>query len=153
MEGTVKFYKTRVVILSILMFGIASVASAADFNLSPTSGTLALNQEFSVDIRIDSAGATINAAQATLLFPGNVIQIKDISKDDSIFDFWLQEPEFSNSAGTVSFIAGTPNGVSGSSLQVVRINFVAKGVGDAVISFVDGAITAADGHGTIVLSI
>jgi len=151
MEGIVKFKKVAVAIVLSFVFGLTSVAAATDFNLTPASGTLGLNQEFSVHLHIDSSGATVNAAQATLAFPSNIIQIQSIIKDDSIFNFWLQDPEFSNDAGTISFIGGTPNGVSGSSLQVIKINFITKGVGNAAVSFIDGAITAADGQGTNVL--
>jgi hypothetical protein len=151
MEGINKFKKTTVAIVLFFVFGLTSVAVAADFNLAPASGTLGLNQEFSIDLHIDSSGSTINAAQATLAFPSNLIQVESISKDNSIFNFWLQEPEFSNSAGTISFIGGTPSAVSGTSLQVIRINFISKGVGSATISFTDGAITAADGQGTNIL--
>ncbi len=118
MEGIVKFKKIGIVIVLSFVFGLTSVASAADFNLAPASGTLGLNQEFSVHLHINSGEAVVNAAQATLTFPSNIVQVQSISKDSSIFNFWLQEPEFSNDAGTISFIGGTPNGVRGSSLQV-----------------------------------
>lgn len=151
MEGIQKFRKITVALSLVLVFGLTSVVFAADFNLSPSSGTLGINQDIEVHLRMDTAGASINAAQATMLFPANLLQVKSISKEGSIFNFWLQDPTFSNDAGTISFIGGTPNGVSGSSLQVITIIFTTKGVGSAAISFSDGAITAADGTGTNIL--
>jgi len=151
MEGIQKFRKITVALSLVLVFGLTSAAFAADFNLSPSSGTLGINQDIEVHLRIDTTGASINAAQATMLFPANLLQVKSISKEGSIFNFWLQDPTFSNDAGTISFIGGTPNGVSGSSLQVITIIFTTKGVGSAAISFSDGAITATDGTGTNVL--
>lgn len=151
MEGIQKFRKITVALSLVLVFGLTSVVFAADFNLSPSSGTLGINQDIEVRLRIDTAGESINAAQATMLFPANLLQVKSISKEGSIFNFWLQDPTFSNDAGTISFIGGTPSGVSGSSLQVITIIFTTKGVGSAAISFSDGAITAADGTGTNVL--
>ncbi len=151
MEGIQKFKRITVALSLVLVFGLTSVAFAADFNLSPGSGTLGINQDIEVRLRIDTAGASINAAQATMLFPANLLQVKSISKEGSVFNFWLQDPTFSNDAGTISFIGGTPSGVSGSSLQVISIIFTTKGVGSAAISFSDGAITAADGTGTNIL--
>ena len=141
-----------------LMFGVAvfvfwfTFGYAADFDIYPQTGTFGSEQEFEINLKIDSAGETINAAQAKLNFPANIIEIKNISKDGSIFNFWLGEPEFSNTDGTIEFIAGTTNGVSGSSLQVLKITFKAKGIGSSDISFIDSSITAADGSGTNILS-
>ncbi len=129
-----------------------SFSYAADFNISPQTGIFGAKQEFEINLKIDSAGETINAAQAKLKFPANVVEVKNISKDGSIFNFWLQEPKFSNADGTIEFIGGTPSGVSGSSLQVLKITFTAKGTGSSNISFVDASITAADGSGTNILS-
>ncbi len=154
MEGKIKI-KTihKILIFLFIFFGSFTAAHAADFNLLPLAGTLGLNQEIEVDLRINSQGVSINAAQATIVFPSNIIQVKSISKSESVFSFWLQEPTFDNSAGTISFIGGAPNGIGGSALEALSITFVTKGVGTAAISFTDGAITAADGTGTNIISV
>ncbi len=131
---------------------IVTVASAADFNTLPATGTYGIKNEITVNIRIDTAGETINAAQATLKFNPAIVEVKSVSKEGSVFNFWLQEPTFSNTAGTIAFIGGTINGVSGSSLQVLQITFNTKGIGSSDISFSDASITAADNTGTNILA-
>ena len=121
-----------------LLFG--NFVSAADFNISPVMGQFGLKQESSVNIKIDTADDSINAAQAKIKFNPGVLEVKSISKDGSIFNFWLQEPEFSNTEGMIEFIGGTTSGVSGASLQVLKINFIAKGIGLSEFSFTDGAV-------------
>ena len=133
-----------------LLFG--NFVSAADFNISPVMGQFGLKQESSVNIKIDTADDSINAAQAKIKFNPGVLEVKSISKDGSIFNFWLQEPEFSNTEGMIEFIGGTTSGVSGASLQVLKINFIAKGIGLSEFSFTDGAVTASDGSGTNILN-
>ncbi len=145
--------KYRHLAFSITLFAfLPALSYAADFNIYPQAGTFGAKQEFEVSIKIDSAGETINAAQAKLKFSPNIMEIKSISKDGSIFNFWLQEPKLSNTDGTIEFIGGTPSGFSGSSLQVLKIIFTAKGIGQSDISFIDASITAADGSGTNILS-
>jgi len=142
-----------IVISSLLIsFFFTGLIYAADFDVIPSTGTFGVTQEFSVNIKIDSGGDSINAAQAKIQFSSNTLQVKSISKDGSIFNFWLQEPEFSNDTGIIEFIGGTPSGVSGGSLQALKINFIAKGVGSSDFSFLDAAITASDGSGTNILS-
>lgn len=147
-------YKKYLVLGSGLLVYVflAGGVYAADFNILPATGTLGIKKEISINIKIDMASETINAAQAKLKFNPNILEIKSLSKDGSIFNFWLQEPKFSNTDGTIEFIGGVPNGVSGSSLQALQINLVTKGVGSSDLTFADASITAADGSGTNILS-
>lgn len=147
--------KLKLVFFSVLLVSVFlafGIAKAADFNTVPATATVGQNQEFGIDIKINTDGSSVNAVQATLKFSADVLQVKSISKDGSAFNFWLQEPIFSNTDGKIEFIAGTPNGVSGGALQVVRINFVSKGLGTSELIFTDGAISASDGSGTNILS-
>ena len=143
----------KILIISIF-FTLLSVGfvQAADFNATPPTGQFSLKQEFSVNIKVDASDESINAAQAKIKFSPDILEVKSISKEGSIFNFWLQEPEFSNMDGTIEFIGGALNGVSGASLQVLKINFISKGVGTGEFLFSDAAITVADGSGTNVLS-
>ncbi len=138
------------VISLLLLFG--NSVSAATLFATPQGGTHALQQTFSIDIKIDSQGDSINAAQARVTFPATVLEVKSINTAGSVFGFWPEEPLFSNENGTIDFIAGTVNGVFGASLHTLTIVFNAKAVGEAPISLDDGAITIDDGTGTNVLT-
>ena len=104
----------------LVFFASAGLAQAADFNILPAGGKLGLSQEFNVDIKINSGEQSINASQAKIKYNPAVLEVKSISKDGSGFNFWLEGPEFSNTAGEIKFIGGTPNGVSGASLEVLK---------------------------------
>lgn len=135
---------------AILLF--ANTAEAASLFFTPGSGEFGLNKEIVVDLKIDSEGVGINAGQATLRFPKDILEVKSVSKTDSAFNFWLEEPTFSNTDGVISFVGGTPYGISGASIQVLHIVFTAKSAGSAPVTIIDSAITASDGSGTNVLS-
>ncbi|MEX2052615.1 MAG: hypothetical protein WD898_00095 [Candidatus Paceibacterota bacterium] len=138
-------------IVTALWMSSVSFVYAADFNITPAGGTIEAGREVIVNLKIDSAGESINAAQAKIRFSPAILEIKEISRDGSIFNFWLNEPVFSNEEGSLEFIGGTPNGVSGTSLQVIRITFLTKGEGAGTIDFVDATIASADETGSSVL--
>ncbi|MDD3531155.1 MAG: cohesin domain-containing protein [Candidatus Pacebacteria bacterium] len=148
--------KRAVVLSSIAMlffvFGAPYSARAASYNLTADKETFSVGNTFTVDVKIDSTDVGVNAAQATITFPKDTVQVTSLDKSTSAFDFWLQGPSFSNDAGQVTFIGGSQSGISGKALEVLRIAFKVKGTGAVSIIFSDGAVTASDGSGTNVLT-
>lgn len=140
--------RTTIFLTPLLVFAISSNVWAADFKVSPSAGTFGIGKTFSVNLKINTFGESINAAQGKLQFDSKILEVKSILKEGSIFNFWLQEPIFSNTDGVIEFIGGTPSGVSGSSLQVVSVTFSAKAVGTSDFVFINASITASDGSGT-----
>ncbi|MDD5431294.1 MAG: cohesin domain-containing protein [Candidatus Pacebacteria bacterium] len=139
-------------LLSILFFGLNfNGASAASISLISNSQNLGINQEFNVDLIIES-DVNINAAQGIVSFSPGVLQLISVSRDNSIFNFWVEDPTISNDVGTMSFTGGTAQGVSGKSLKVLSMKFKATGVGESAIKLSGGTVAADDGQGTNVLS-
>lgn len=136
----------------LFLFAFSSSASAATLSVSLTADTFAIGDSFDAKILIDSQGAGINAAQTTLRFPTNILQVVAIKKTDSVFSFWLTEPTFSNADGTVTFVAGSASGFVGPSLNALTVTFKAKGTGTGDLVFNSSVITISDGSGANVLS-
>lgn len=138
------------------VFGLAALfantAEAASIFFVPGTGEFGVGGKITVDLKIDSEGEGLNAAQATLRFPKETLQVTSVEKTNSAFNFWLEEPTYSNDDGVISFVGGTPYGISGASIEVLRVTFTSKGSGAAPITIVDSAITASDGSGTNILS-
>ncbi len=146
-------FKTIIAILAgVIAWGIFSSAQAATLSLTPISSEIGIGEKMTIEIRIDSEGESFNAAQAVIRFPKDTLEVTALDKAESVFSFWLEEPNFSNTDGVVSFIGGTPSGVSGGAVRVLKIEFLAKGTGSGTLSFVEAAVTAADGSGTNILS-
>lgn len=120
--------------------------------IAPPSSEISVGEKMTVDLKIDSEGVSLNAAQAVIRFPKDTLEAVSLGKTDSAFGFWLEEPNFSNTEGLISFTGGTPYGISGGSIQVLKITFTAKGSGSGTITLSDAAITASDGSGTNILS-
>lgn len=152
---TKAFPKTFYTLAAITLFLLASPpAEAAKLFVSPAERELGVGQTFEATVRINTEGNSFNAAQAVVRFPKDLLEIVaiDYSPKATIFNFWLEEPKFSNSDGAVSFIGGTTNGVYGDSVPILTITFRSKGSGVGDIVAGDAAITAADGDGTNILS-
>lgn len=149
-----KFQKF-LIILFVTCYSLLAAASvdAATLYFSPSSGSYTLGQSFNAAVYVSSSGATMNAASGVISFPNNKLEVVSISKTGSIMSLWIQEPSFSNSAGTVDFEGIVLNpGFSGSSGKIITIQFRTKTEGSALVSFSIGSVLANDGQGTNILS-
>ncbi len=149
---SIKSFIVSFVTVLVSLFSAVLPAYAGTLELLTDKTQFAIGDEFSVDVKIDSEGVGVNAAQASINYPVGILQEKSTDKSSSVFSFWLQEPTVDNSTGEVLFIGGSSSGLTGKTLQALRITFKVVGSGPAEISFSNGAITAADGNGTNVLS-
>lgn len=137
-------------IISAGLFVFAGTAGAATLNISLGNDVYTVGDEFNIHVHIDSEGVSINAAQATLNYPTDILEVTNVSKSGSIFAFWLLEPDFSV-PGQISFVGGSTSGYIGKSLQVLTVNFKVKTNGVANITLGNAAVTTADGTGTNVI--
>lgn len=145
----------RSILLSIsvlfLWFGSAVAVQAATLTISPATGVYTVGQTFTVQVRLNSQGSTINAAEGSLSFNPTELSVLSVQKG-SVFNLWTSDPTFSNSQGTIQFSGGTPGGYTGGAGQVLSITLQAKTAGAPRLRFADGAVLAADGRGTNILS-
>ncbi len=140
------------VFLFFNFFG-AGVARAATIYLSPSSGSYNVGDTFSVGMFVSSLDQAMNAVSGLVSFPTDKLEVTSISKSDSVVSLWVQEPSFSNSAGTVNLEGITLNpGFVGPAGKVVTLNFKAKSAGRAELRFTSGYILANDGDGTNILT-
>jgi len=125
------------------------VAQAASLSFSPTTGSYNIGQTFNVSVRVSSTDQAMNAADGVISFPTDKLEVVSLSKTGSIMSLWVQEPSFSNSAGTINLegIALNP-GFTGALGKMLTITFRAKGVGNAPLTFNSGSVLANDGKGT-----
>lgn len=143
--------KLFILVAVFVAFGWASSAEAATLSLVPGTGVYSTGQTFTVSILVNTAGVAINAAEGSLSFKPNEIQVVSLSKG-SIFNLWTAEPSFSNSAGTITFSGGSPTGYKGSAGSILAVTFRAKAAGSPRVNFSTGSVLANDGKGTNVLT-
>lgn len=130
----------------------AHTVRAASLYLSPSSGSYNKGSQISVGVYVSSADQAMNAVGGQVDFPTDKLSVVSVSKSGSILSMWVQDPAFSNTAGTVNFegIVFNP-GYTGKSGKVLTIVFKVKQTGTAKVSFSSGDILANDGNGTSIL--
>jgi len=134
---------------------LALPAAAQDANLyfSPSSGSFDINQSFWVSVYVSSADQAINAVSGTISFPQDKLEVVSLSKTGTIFNLWIQEPNFSNDTGVINFEGIVLNpGFTGSTGKIINVSFKTKSAGSATLSFSSGAVLANDGKGTNILA-
>jgi len=95
----------------------------------------------------------MNAASGIVSFPQDKIEVVSFSKTGSIISLWVQEPSFSNSAGTINFEGIVLNpGFTGTAGKILNVTFRPKTTGTANLNFYSGSVLANDGQGTNILT-
>ena len=134
--------KIRSVSLALLVFGagllviakLVFAAGTATLYLSPASGTFAQGDTISIDIYEDSGTDTVNAVQANLSYPDNLLNFTGITSS-SAFNV---EAQSTGGNGSVQIARGATTPVSGNQL-VATVRFTAAAGGQANISFTSGS--------------
>lgn len=142
-----------VVIFSITFFILPFIASAATVSALPASNTVSVGNIVTINFTVNTTGTSINNAEAIVQYPADLLEVVSISKSNSIFTLWVEEPSFSNGIGQLKWNGGiaTP-GYTGSSGTMAQVTFRAKKAGTASVIFTDASVRANDGLGTNVLN-
>jgi len=139
-------------LVGFLFLASLQVTYAASLSLSPGTGVYTSGSTFTANVLVNSQGKPINAAEGTLSFNSRELTVVSVNRASSIFNLWVTEPTFSNSAGTISFSGGSPSGYTGSGGNIMSVTFRSVGAGSSRVSFSDGSVLANDGRGTNVLT-
>ncbi|MFA5854195.1 MAG: cohesin domain-containing protein [Patescibacteria group bacterium] len=137
-------------VLAGVLIGSHVSAATLDALLDKSSAKVGENVTLTLTINTENAG--INAAEASLQYPIDLVEAVGVDTNDSVFNFWVEGPSYSNETGRIVFTGGSTNGFVGQSLPIVRVTFKIKKIGTADFQFVDGAVAASDGAGTNVLT-
>jgi hypothetical protein len=146
-------FSKRIIVAFGIFLLIPNFVFGATLAFLPTTGSYQVGSTVSVGVVVSSGSASLNAVSGALSFPSDVLEVTSLSKNQSIISLWVQEPSFSNSAGTVNFEGIVLNpGFSGNGGKIFTINFKVIGEGVAPLSFTGGSVLANDGEGTEILS-
>ncbi len=144
-----KHQKIKIFIVTVVLLFIFSLHSeASTLELALDKNITSAKEDINVLVTINSEGQDINTAQATISFPSNLLEVIKIDRADTVFTFWLEEPSYDNTKGSIRFVGGSTSNFNGPSLKVMKISFKVKGSGSGRLGVTDGAITASDGTGS-----
>jgi len=107
--------------------------------LEPSSQNMKVEDEFTVNVMLDSGKNQVVAVSAFLVFDPSLLELTSIDSSSSAFNKRIKE-EANNGIIEISRINFAPDStdlqsVSGSNLLLTKLNFKAKSAGKAVVSF------------------
>lgn len=124
---------------------VSAQASAASLVFSPSSGTVALEQEFDVGVFLNTAGALVDGMDAKIIYEPGKLEAKEITTNaNAFYDFPTQTINSTTGRITIQGTAraGAPYSTSGP-VQVATISLKALTAGTTSLTFdfLQGATT------------
>jgi len=165
-----KFPKLYILNSIFLIFSLYSVfyilnpipVIAAEIFFEAEKGEIALGQDFQVNLKIDAQNESINAIEGKIVFPEDLLQLKEIRDGDSIINFWVERAFFRNDSCANNLcqlffsgiIPGGFEGITGPDSQgrkpgkILGLIFRTKKVGEGAINIESVKALLNDGLGT-----
>lgn len=130
----------------------AGFVKAATLEARPASRSLTVGDSITMRVTLSSPDTAVNAVQGTLTYPPALLSVTNVSTAGTVMGIWVHQPA-DNGSGQINWSGGIFNpGFTGTSGTVFTVSFKALAAGTADVKVVSGAVLAADGKGTNVLS-
>lgn len=132
---------------------IATKTDAASLFFEAKNQEFTQGDEFLVNVFLNTEGESVNAVEGKLIFPENLLELKEIRDGNSIVNFWIDpvRTEISNGVehpGTIIFSGITPGGFQEAKGFIFYAVFQARISGTGTIKVLDSKILLNDGRGT-----
>lgn len=148
-------YYIRTIIYSVLLLVVFIAtpvyAGQASLFLNKSQSTVGEGDNITIDVKVKSPDQAINAVSGSITFPGDLLQIVSISRDNSILNIWTHDPNINRNKISFEGVILNP-GYIGQGGNIFHITFQAKKIGTATISFNEGSLLANDGLGTNIIA-
>lgn len=96
------------------LFLLPLSAGAAVLSLDPDKGSFGPGDTFVLTIRLDPAlDECVNAADVRLRYPAELLKASVVSRGESYFTLWTEEPSIDHALGRITFSGGIPGGYCG----------------------------------------
>jgi len=142
-----KYFYLKLFLTSVFVFVLVSLpAEAASLFYNLPTGAVSLNQEFRVDIFLNTEGETVNAVAGSLVLPENGVKLEAISEGNSFLSFWMTKPELKEVE--ISFAGIVPGGFSGDQGLLFSLFFSAPQELAVGLTWRELQVLAHDGRGT-----
>ncbi len=120
---------------------------AAEVFFGEKSKEWRIGDQLTVPVLFNTDGESINAIEGKIVFPGGVLELREIRDGNSVVNFWIDRPKVS-SEDQISFSGVTPGGYKDESGLLFSLVFGAVKEGDGVVEIRDIKALKNDGRGT-----
>jgi len=137
--------KIKYLLFSVILFS-AQTVFAAEFSLVADMNEIKIEQDFVVDLYINTEKENINAVEGKIIIPNNFLTVSEIRSGNSVVNFWVEKPQVSGNE--IIFSGITPGGYVLDEGLVLSLVFKAKKTGLTQINLADFFALKNDGNGT-----
>jgi hypothetical protein len=139
--------KIFIIILFTLCF-LPTISFAADMSFNADKNIFNPNEDFIVQVYLDTKNASVNAVEGTVIFSPDFLTLKEIRDGNSSINFWIDKPHILTD-GKIIFSGITAGGFSGPHRFLFGLVLEAKNnIGDNSVAFSDVQVLQNDGLGT-----
>lgn len=100
-----------------------------------------------VDLSLDSPAESINALEGKIIFPQELLKLKELRDGNTIVNFWLEKPK-NDLTGEIIFSGITPGGFNGKNGLIFSAIFETIKSGVATLRISEARALLNDGQGT-----
>lgn len=148
-----KWIATLFLVPGLLFLISITPVFAAELSFEPVRQEVRVDQQFQVDFVLDTENKSINAFEGEVIFPRNLLELKEISDGNTIVNFWIERPQQRQGAGDkeqgeIVFSGVTPGGFSSEKGLIFSMVFQVKNEGEGFIEIHNPKVLLNDGQGT-----
>lgn len=136
-------------IVAAMVLWSARSAYASTLTIAAPQQAVPVDGMATVDVRLDSEGATVNAVQATVSYDASMLDFVSALPDPSFVSLWTESPRLVH-PGIITMSGGKPNGGFLLEVPIAHLTFrpLKEGTADLSIVSSDSGVYLNDGYGT-----
>ncbi|MFA4871623.1 MAG: hypothetical protein WC610_00980 [Patescibacteria group bacterium] len=141
-----KHFLTKILLVLLLGLILPQLVFAADLFFEAKTSGVGVGEQFEVKLLINTPEESVNALEGKIIFPSNLVGVKEIRDGNSLINFWIDRPKAQND--TVTFSGITPGGFQGNNGLLFSAVLEAKSEGIAHFEVSDAKVLRNDGMGS-----
>ncbi len=144
--------KSKIKNFIYLLFGIGfillpTMTLAAELKLSSPVSKIEAGQQLQVGLLLNTGEENINALEGKIIFPQELLKLKEIRDGNTIINLWLEKPK-NYSTDSIIFSGITPGGFKGENGLIFLAIFETIKSGIATLKISDARVLLNDGQGS-----
>ena len=128
-------------------FILTSAANAAEIYFGVQNSSVGVGSIVEVGVLLRTEGANVNAVEGKILFPRELVTLKEVREGNSLVNLWVKKPE-AQEAGSLFFSGLVPSGFSGEDGYLFSLFFETTQEGEVRIETDSEQVLLADGKGS-----
>jgi len=153
-----KIQKIKIILVTCLLSFVAVPAFAAEIFFDAKTREVAIGEQFEVNIFLNTEEEYINAVEGKVIFPENLLELKEIRDGATIVNFWIERPKIKSgpegeqvpygASNQIAFSGIIPGGYAGEKGLIFSAIFRVKNEGEGIIEIQEAKTLLNDGKGT-----